>query len=48
LSLPDDCPAQRLFVGVGNSAESLYYSLGSLPGPEIASLKLHVSVAAAS
>jgi ribosomal protein S18 acetylase RimI-like enzyme len=31
----------RLFVAVGNEAESLYYGLGFLPGPAITNLKLH-------
>lgn len=35
-------PVLRLFVGVGNSAESLYYRMGFVPGPALANLKLQV------
>jgi GNAT superfamily N-acetyltransferase len=34
-------PVLRLFVGVGNPAESLYYRMGFVPGRALASLKLH-------
>jgi ribosomal protein S18 acetylase RimI-like enzyme len=36
-------PVLRLFVGVGNRAESLYYRMGFAPGPELAALRLPAS-----